>query len=262
MLSVPATACTLDGFREWVLSDEFPEDVRASFIDRELLVESYLFDDDMLSIPVSAGTLAGFVEWVTSDAFPKGIRASLIEKELLFDMSPEEINIHNRLKTEITFRIRQLIESGMEGEVYSDRALLVNPAADLSTEPDALFSLWKTLESARLRLQPRANRPGESTELRGTPDWVLEIVSRTSQRKDKKILRAAYHKAGIPEYWLIDAVRDPVVFHLLRHEPHGYEPVAEVDGWTRSPLFKHDFKLQRKRDPLGNWRYTLASRPV
>jgi hypothetical protein len=39
-LSVPTTVGTLDGFRKWILSDEFPDQgVRASFLGTEVFID-------------------------------------------------------------------------------------------------------------------------------------------------------------------------------------------------------------------------------
>src|SRR5256885_8764701 len=46
-------------------------------------------------------------------------------------------------------------------------------------------------------------------ELEGTPDMVLEVVSESSVQKDTKRLRQLYWQAGIREYWLVDARREP-----------------------------------------------------
>ena len=59
-------------------------------------------------------------------------------------------------------------------------------------------------------------------EFEGTPDMVLEVVSATSVRKDTEILRDLYWRAGIQEYWLVDARGDEPLFSILRHTARGY----------------------------------------
>jgi Uma2 family endonuclease len=214
-----------------------------------------------LAIPPGAGTLPGFRRWAASDEFPReGYHISYIAGELLIDMSPEEINVHNWIKLAVTLAWGNLAEQQASGRVYPDRVLLTHVAADLSSEPDATFALWDTLRSGRLRAVPMEGDPRRSMELEGTPDCVVEIVSPSSVRRDTKLLRAAYHRAGIPEYWLIDGTRDPIKWELLRHEANGYVPTRAVRGWVRSDIFNHSFKFERSRDPMGNWRYSLRSK--
>jgi hypothetical protein len=60
---IPAGAATLAGFREWVLSGEFPKLRQASYIQGELYID--FLSGEMLRIPTSAvATLAGFRDWV------------------------------------------------------------------------------------------------------------------------------------------------------------------------------------------------------
>jgi Uma2 family endonuclease len=142
------------------------------------------------------------------------------------------------------------------GRYMTDRMLLTNTEANLNAEPDGLFFTWEALRSGRLRF---VQREGQGImELEGTPDQVLEIVSKSSVRKDTVLLRDLYFKAGIPEYWLVD-VRDGVMsFEILQRTPEGYVAVPAVDGWLASKVFGKKFQLQKKSDPLGHVQFVVA----
>jgi Uma2 family endonuclease len=99
---------------------------------------------------------------------------------------------------------------------YGDGAFLTNEAAELATEPDGMMALWNTLKCGHLRLLPRADGNPDGIELSGTPDLVIEVVSRSSVRKDSVTLRTAYARANIPEYWLIDARGEELAFQIWR----------------------------------------------
>jgi Uma2 family endonuclease len=209
-------------------------------------------------MPASATTLEGFRAWAHSDAFPSSGRISFIQGEVLIDMSPEELDNHNKVKTEVTSAVHRLVQDSDRGAVYSDGTLLTNAVAGLSTEPDALFVSWETLESGGVVRIPRLEHPGEHIELQGAPDWVLEVVSRSSRVKDARLLRDAYHRAGVPEYWLIDALGEAIDFQILLRERDGYAAAPRKDGWQSSSVFKpHRFRLERDRDRAGGWSYRL-----
>jgi Uma2 family endonuclease len=181
-------------------------------------------------------------------------------EELFIDMSPERLDSHNKVKTEITRVLANLVVTRDLGNFYSDRTRLVNEAANLSNEPDALFAAWGTMEENRLRQVPSATDRGDYIELEGTPDWVLEIVSTSSVNKDTRALRKNYFLAGIREYWLIDARGDKVDFQVLIYRSTGYT-ASRRRGWQKSRVFGCHFRLARHRDRLGQWQYRLQVRP-
>jgi Uma2 family endonuclease len=215
-----------------------------------------------IRIPASAGTHSGFRAWATSDDYPEKLGASFINGEILIDMSPEELETHNKAKTEIVSTLDVLSKRIDLGELYSDGTLVSNLAAGLSTEPDATLVTWASFAAGRARLVPRKDRPGQYIEIIGTPDWVLEVVSRSSVGKDTELLREAYHKAEVPEYWLVDARFDEVSFQILRRRRDRYVAVAPRGGWYRSPVFAHSFRLKRRRNRMGRWTYTLEVTPA
>src|SRR5690348_894901 len=124
--------------------------------------------DTEICIPASAATLGGFRTWCASAEFPESKRISFINQDIVIDMSPEEPETHNKVKTEIIRVVANLVKQHDLGTVYSDRMLLVNEEADLSTEPDGMFVSWETVQAQRTRLVPRAGHQGEYQELVGT----------------------------------------------------------------------------------------------
>jgi Uma2 family endonuclease len=258
-IRIPSSAGTHAGFRAWVTSDEFPEELCVSFINQEIVID---WDFSLFYIPASATTHAGFRAWATSDEFPEKLRASYINQEIVIDMSPEELETHNKVKGEIYCALRNLVRDFDLGELYFDRTLVTNPDTGLSIEPDGTFVTWASFEADRVRLIPRKYRSWQYVELEGTPDWILEVVSQSSVRKDTKSLRDLYHRSGIPEYWLIDARFDEVSFQILRRRRDRYIAVKPHDGWHRSTVFGRSFRLERRKNRLGRWRYTLDVLPA
>jgi Uma2 family endonuclease len=97
-------------------------------------------------------------------------------------------------------------------------------------------------------------------EIEGSPDAVVEIVSNSSVVKDLRDLRDAYHRARIREYWLIDARGEEIEFEILLWRKSGYAQSAIHDGWRQSRVFGRRFRLTRKQDRVGVWKYKLESK--
>jgi Uma2 family endonuclease len=136
--------------------------------------------------------------------------------------------------------------------------LLVNEAANIANEPDLMFCTWETLVTKRAEI--KESRPGNRRylELRGSPDVVVEIVSRSSARKDKKILRQKYFKAGVKEYWLIDAQGKTINFQLLVRGSGRYRSTRPgKDGSHMSEVFHRRVRITRDRDRNGLWKYRI-----
>jgi len=215
-----------------------------------------------LVVPASALTLAGFRAWAKSDDFPERGRISFLDQELYIDMSPEEIETHNKVKAEAGRVLLNLNKKVKLGEFYADGVLVTNVEANLSTEPDAAFATWLTIESGRIRYIPREGKQGQYIELEGTPDWVLEILSKSSVQKDTKRLRERYHRAGVTEYWLIDAREEDINFQILIRGETDYVAAPSRNGWQVSKVFGRRFRLVRRRGRLNYWEYTLEMKPL
>lgn len=222
---------------------------------------SILLDRRSVRVPAEATTLPGFRAWVASDDFPDKLRVTFIGQEVYLDRSNEELETHNKVKMEIARVLLNLNRELQRGTFYGDGVLVTNVAAEVSNNPDALFVSWEAVESQRVRLVPREGAAGQFIEIEGTPDWVLEVVSAGSVQKDTQELRGAYHRAGIPEYWLIDARGEEIIFQILQRRKTGYAATPNRDGWQRSRTFGRSFRLRRERNRLGQWEYTLDVRP-
>jgi Uma2 family endonuclease len=212
------------------------------------------------TVPPDAHSLAGFRAWAASDGFPEQVRISLIQGELLIDMNPERIETHNWVKTEVLRVLATLARDSDLGQVCTDGAWITNDKAELSTEPDAAFISWQGLESGRVEIVPTAEDGIDGIEIRGSPDWMLEVVSPSSVRKDTRLVPTAYHRAGVREFWLVDARGAEVEFTVFVWREAGFIASVPQDGWSDSPVFGRQFRLTRERSRRGGWRYTLDVR--
>lgn len=211
--------------------------------------------------PRAARSLAGFREWYASDDFPEEGCICYLAGELYIDMGHERISSHVTVKTTIARILEGLALELDLGQYYGDGCRVVDKDADLSAEPDGCYLTWDAIESGRARLR-QSDDGQDVTELVGAVDMVLEVVSPSSVRKDKAVLPDLYHRAGVSEYWLIDARKSKVVFNIFRRAAKKYVPVTDANGWLASVVFGREFRLTRKKNRIGIWQYTLHVRPL
>jgi Uma2 family endonuclease len=220
---------------------------------------TFVLESEVVQVPAWVVDHASFRRWVHSDEFPERTgRICYLNGEVWIDMSTEQFFSHNQVKGEYNRSLANLIKTERLGRFIPDGMLISNDEASLTAQPDGAFASQKTLRTGRLRLV-EGKKEGY-VELEGTPDMVLEILSASSVGKDTVKLRELYWKAGIPEYWLVDARGDKLVFDILRRGPKGYTPVRKSGGWLKSAVFGKSFRLTRQTDELGNPEYTLEVR--
>jgi Uma2 family endonuclease len=213
---------------------------------------------DSLEVPF-VRSLVEFRTWAASDAYPQQGRIDFIAGRIEVDISPEDLYCHGILKTRLVIALGQIIDAGDLGELYTDRTRVSSPQADLSAEPDLVFVSYDALESERVRRIPKATgEAGRFVELEGAPDLVVEIVSDESVGKDTQRLPVAYFRAGVPEFWLLDARKGRLGFQIHQRAACGYEQVdPDADGFQYSAVFDRSFKLTRRQARAGGWQYGL-----
>ncbi len=292
--TIPGSVFDLSGFREWRLSDCFPDHWRATFSGGRVYLETHLLfssvyeywaegfescprpaDDNAsdadgskeliidgwLRVPATAFELQGFRDWVLADDFPEKLKASFLGGRIEVRMSPEELHTHTRLKGDVFADLHAWVRQRKIGELFVDGALLTEAGADLSTEPDVMFSQWESIRSGRVRYVEKVRGSGRFVEVSGAPDLVVEVTSRSSVRKDNVELAKRYFKAGVREYWTIDARGKTIDFRIFVRGPRKFKRVAaDADGYARSDVLGGSFLVTRERNEVGHWEYRLLGR--
>ena len=110
-------------------------------------------------------------------------------------------NVHQRLLGRLTVRIGSFVEQHGLGELFPAPAGLVLSEHDIF-EPDLLF-----VSAARSEIVT-----DRYTE--GSPDLVVEILSRSTQSRDEKLKFARYERFGVAEYWIVDPAGTIRVYRL------------------------------------------------
>ena len=62
----------------------------------------------------------------------------------------------------------------------------------------------------------------------GVPDFIIEILSPSTAKKDKGLKKRLYERAGVQEYWIVDPIHHTIEVYVL-HQNGKYQE-AEVYG--------------------------------
>ena len=107
-----------------------------------------------------------------------------------------------------------LIRLGKVEQDDADVMTMVRPDAALACEP------------ARL----------DSMGLRGAPDWIAEVVTRSSAILDHIIKRHVYERVGTAEYWLVDPYQKLLTVYQLGNTGYEKPRIHELAGKTELSL--------------------------
>lgn len=198
-----------------------------------------------IEVPFWVNDLDSFRRWVHSGELPEKLKVHFINGHVRMDIMGEAFS-HNRVKLAVTFTLEGLVRVEKSGLLFIDGMLLTNDYAELGCEPDVMFVSAESLASERVTFSQGETTGAVATEVVGSPDMVLEVVSPSSVVKDTEWLMSQYHDAGVSEYWLIDArgEGDPV-FTIYRRAAKEFVAVRKSRGWLKSPVFGKSFHLTR-----------------
>lgn len=206
-------------------------------------------EEGLFTVPDSAQrSLNGFRKWAGADEFEK-VKLCYIHGEVWVEMGKEQVFTHSHIKSEFAVVVGGLIREGALGYAFVNGILLVNENVDLSCNPDFTFVSHDSFAAERVMLK-EGNREGY-TEVHGSPDMVLEVVSDSSEEKDWNRLRDAYFEAGVTEYWIVDARGEVTEFQILKRSAKSFVETRRTAGWLKSTVFGKSFKLTRGKSPQG-----------
>jgi hypothetical protein len=67
---------------------------------------------------------------------------------------------------------------------------------------------------------------------RGAPDWIIEVLSPGTARKDQREKRNLYERHGVREYWLLHPTDDVLMIYRLVNGVYGKPDVLALEGET------------------------------
>lgn len=156
-------------------------------------------------------------------ALPDTRRAELIDG-VIYDMA-SPTSIHQAIGGEVFTQLREYIKkkSGMCIPLYSPIDVQLDCDNKTMVQPDLVI----LCDRDKLR---RKN-------IFGAPDFVMEILSRSTRKKDTVKKLQKYENAGVREYWLVDPDKKKVIVYEFENEMsptiYGFEdkvPVGILDG--------------------------------
>ncbi len=173
-------------------------------------------------------------EYTVEDYFalPDERRVELIDG-VIYDMTSPNL-IHQTISAEIFARIREFIRKKkgkcLPGVAPWDVQLDCDNKTMVQPDVYVICDKSKVVDG----------------RLFGAPDFIAEILSPSTAKKDTGIKAAKYAAAGVREYWIVDSRRERIIVYILNEE--GYYDISLYTFEDEIPVFifhnecKIDFK--------------------
>lgn len=149
---------------------------------------------------------------------------------------PPESRRHEILDGELTERA---MPTAKHGSTQSGVMLSVGPFRKRQSGPERPGGWWFATEveiefAPHQVLRPdvagwrreRVPEPPDGWPCRERPDWVAEVLSKGSERKDLLTKMSIYHAFDVPHYWVLDPEEGLLRVH--RWQPQGYLVVLDA----------------------------------
>ena len=162
-------------------------------------------------------------------ALPDDRRAELIDG-VIYDMSSPSF-VHQDILSEIFWQIKKFIDSKKGNCKPLMSALDVRLDCDDKTivQPDILILCDKNKDKIR--------RWG----IMGAPDFVLEVLSPSTRKKDMTIKLAKYAEANVREYWILDPNKRKLIVYDLEHEE--FPVIYDLQGSAPVNIFHGELAI-------------------
>ncbi len=136
-----------------------------------------------------------FREWITS-----GVKAEFINGEVVLHSPVKKRHLS---ATDLLSRLLSFYASIYKlGRVATEKAMVALTRNDY--EPDLVYFSKEKYDTFT-----------EDQMLFPAPDFVVEILSKSTAAKDRGIKKQDYAEHGIQEYWIIDPVRQQIEQYIL-----------------------------------------------
>lgn len=146
-------------------------------------------------------------------ALPEGKRAELVDGQM-YGMAPLSTR-HQELSGGFYYKICSYLE-GKKGKCKvfaAPFAVFLNGDGRNYVEPD----ISVICDSSKINERGCA----------GAPDWIIEIVSPSTQQMDYGIKLFKYRRAGVREYWIVNPLKQTVTVYDFEQEKRTGQYVFE-----------------------------------
>ena len=191
-------------------------------------------------------------DWITSvtkdltyndyKSWPEDVHAEIIDGQAYLMAAPNPRHAYI-----------QMVISGQLDNYFQDKTCTVLTAkCGVRLEYDESGSDTTTVEPDVFIVCDQS-KIQDKPECQGTPDFILEIVSKGETKKDLEIKRDRYERAGVKEYWVITQTK----LHVFVLTVHGYiETITPLTKDLKQPLHLFpdcvvDFQRVLDRYPTG-----------
>lgn len=160
-----------------------------------------LWEEVATTLEAEKTARAAFREWLKPD-----VKAEFINGEIIMH-SPAKRR-HNQATKHIASLLDLFVSTRDLGEVAIEKALVGLTRHDV--EPDVCF--WR---------QETADSFSDDMNVYPPPDLVVEVLSKSTEDRDRGVKKDAYEADGVREYWLVDPVARTVELFELAKNKHG-----------------------------------------
>jgi len=170
-------------------------------------------------LPKTPITFEEFLAWADEDTHAEWVDGEIVLMSTVSLEDQSVLNFINRL-------VIAFVEAHQLGHVFLAGVAMRLRTRPSGREPDLLFVSNEHAD----RLHP--------TYLDGPADLVIEIVSPDSVERDYVTKLAEYEGAGIPEYWIVDSIREEARFHQLGQDGRYHLGPIDADGFYHSAVLR------------------------
>lgn len=167
-------------------------------------------------------TYADYLKW------PADERWELIDGEA-YAMAPAPTISHQAL----VLSIAKQIDDALDG---APCRTLIAPVDVLLPTPNEADEHATTVVQPDILVVCDPNKITEKN-VRGAPDWIIEILSPATARHDHFTKRAIYERAGVREYWLVHPVDQVVTVYTLNDGKFTGPAIFEMAGERAPTIF-------------------------
>lgn len=156
-------------------------------------------------------------------AWPDDARYELIEGAA-FLMAPAPTIAHQTVVFDVARQLADALDA-------RDCRVLLSPVDVLLPRGNEADDEVTTVVQPDLMVVCDAQKIG-TRQVRGAPDWIMEVLSPSSAGHDQIVKLAAYERAGVREYWLVQPTDR--VLTIYRHDGRGYgrATISELNAPT------------------------------